>query len=50
MEVNKAKVGIDDEKQLLIIQDTRKFAPEEPIKIPLDILKELLRKHKIKIK
>lgn len=38
------RIGIKDE--YLIEIDTRKFAIDEPLKIPIEQIKELIKKHK----
>ena len=38
------KIGIKD--GYLIVIDTRKFAIDEPLKIPIEQIKELIKKHK----
>ena len=42
------KIGIQDNK--LIIIDTRKFSNPEPIKIPIEIVKEIIRKNERRTK
>lgn len=42
------KVGIKDNN--LVIIDTRKFSNPDPIKIPIEIIKDIIRKNEIKDK
>lgn len=38
------KIGLSEDKKFLIVIDTRPFAPTEPLKIPVEQIKELLRR------
>lgn len=42
------KIGLSDDKKFLIVIDTRKFAIEQPLKIPVEQIIELLRKNHCK--
>ena len=42
------KIGISDDKKFLIVIDTRPYAIEQPLKIPLQQIIELIRKNKCK--
>lgn len=42
------KIGLSDDKKYLIVIDTRPYAIESPLKIPVQQIIELLRKNKCK--
>lgn len=42
------KIGISDDKKFLIVIDTRPYALDQPLKIPVQQIIELLRKNKCK--
>lgn len=40
------KIGLTEDKKFLIVIDTRPFAITEPLKIPVEQIKELLKQKK----
>lgn len=40
------KIGLSEDKKYLIVIDTRPFAPTEPIKIPVEVIKDLIKQKK----
>lgn len=40
------KIGLSKDKKYLIVYDTRPFAPTEPLKIPVEVIKDLIKQKK----